>query len=265
MGDTSTVLVQEEIERALKSGEGPAVVRFLVSFLSGGPVGAFTSAWSEADQDQLNRLIYAWMKLQQDEILEIGKTMQEVVTKVDRESETVKARMASPEYLKIVKKCFRDWSAAESEQKRRLVRNLLINAASTRLVADDMVMLFVAWIGDYSEAHFTVVKEIYHQKGITRQQVAKRIYEEIPREDSANADLFKLIFHDLSMGHIIRQHRETDGHGNFYKASGKSSRSPYSKSAFDNDEEYELTELGMQFVHYTMNEETTKIETGSSL
>jgi hypothetical protein len=32
------------------------------------------------------------------------------------------------------------------------------------------------------------------------------------------------------------------------------------KSPFDDEEEYELTNLGVSFVHYTMNEEVTKIE-----
>jgi hypothetical protein len=33
-------------------------------------------------------------------------------------------------------------------------------------------------------------------------------------------------------------------------------------SAFDDDKEYELTELGKQFVHYTMNEIVPKIGGG---
>ena len=31
------------------------------------------------------------------------------------------------------------------------------------------------------------------------------------------------------------------------------------KSAFDDQEQYELTELGKQFVHYTMNELVTQL------
>ena len=32
------------------------------------------------------------------------------------------------------------------------------------------------------------------------------------------------------------------------------------KSAFDNEDQYELTGLGQQFVHYAMNELTLRIE-----
>ncbi len=37
-------------------------------------------------------------------------------------------------------------------------------------------------------------------------------------------------------------------------------QNPYMKSAFDNEKQYVLTELGNQFVHYTMNEIVLKIE-----
>jgi hypothetical protein len=78
------------------------------------------------------------------------------------------------------------------------------------------------------------------------------------------ADLFKLLIRDLSMGSVIRQFRETDYHGNFVKKTrAKTSPSFVSstyKSAFDNQERYELTELGKNFVHYSMNEVVLKVE-----
>ena len=60
----------------------------------------------------------------------------------------------------------------------------------------------------------------------------------------------------------MRQHRPTDGQGNFLKQSTRGRRrnsSPHLKSAFDDGKPYELTELGKQFVHYTMNEIVPKI------
>ena len=77
-------------------------------------------------------------------------------------------------------------------------------------------------------------------------------------EDSAEADLFKLLIRDLSTGGVIRQHRDTtqDGQDIRKQPTGaeKLRRSRVMKSAFDDSEQYELTELGRQFVHYTMNE-----------
>jgi hypothetical protein len=62
--------------------------------------------------------------------------------------------------------------------------------------------------------------------------------------------------HDLSVGHVVRQYRPTDYYGNFLKQPsnrGSGSSNTYT-SAFENKKMYVLTELGKQFVHYTMNE-----------
>ena len=83
-------------------------------------------------------------------------------------------------------------------------------------------------------------------------------------ENSADADLFKLLFRDLSTGGVIRQHREVDYYGNFVpKAPERRSRGLGPKpmtSAFDDEDSYELTELGKQFVHYAMTELPLKVE-----
>jgi hypothetical protein len=86
------------------------------------------------------------------------------------------------------------------------------------------------------------------------------------REDSSDADLFRLLFRDLSTGAIVRQHRETDYGGNFLARSSR--RGPTApkgttkvmKSAFDDEEQYELTALGEQFVHYAMTDLPPKLE-----
>lgn len=217
--------------------------------------------WDEKEQDNINNLFNSWLKLQEEEIKEIGKTLYEVMIRVDHMDENVRKRLESPEYMRLLKKAFRDWSAAESEEKRILIRNLLANAAMTQLCNDDVIRLFIDWIDKYSEAHFKVIKQIYNNSGITRQEIWSRIYGNAVREDSAEADLFKLIIHELSVGHVIRQHREVDYYGNFVKStnSGRKNTSNTYKSAFDGEKEYELTELGQQFVHYTMNEIVPRI------
>jgi hypothetical protein len=133
------------------------------------------------------------------------------------------------------------------------------------VTTDDVIRLFIEWIGKYSDAHFKVVGCVYNNSGITRCQIWQKLHGQPVREDSAEADLFKVIIRDLSMGNIIRQHREVDYRGNFLPKPKKprGSSSGY-KSAFDDEEKYELTGLGKQFVHYTMNEIVPKI-TGTSV
>jgi hypothetical protein len=256
--------LKEELDAALERGAGPKVARFALACLSGaipfvgGVVGASAGAWSEAEQEHFNKIFSTWLKLQEDEIKEIGQTILEVLARVDQTDAKVRARLGSKEYLALLKKCFRDWSAAESEEKRKMIRNLLANAAGTeKLCSDDILRLFIEWIDKYSEGHFQVIRAVYKNPGITRYEIWQQIHGAAVREDSAEADLFKLFVHDLSVGHVIRQHREKDYQGNFMKARRTKSTgptTPYAKSAFDDEKQYELTELGRWFVHYTMNE-----------
>jgi len=178
--------------------------------------------------------------------------------------EKIRDRIESPEYQALLKKAFRNWQNVDSESKRQKVRNLLSNAAASSLVTDDVVRLFLDWIDDYSDFHFTVIGNVYRDAPITRARIWDQVGPGRVREDSAEADLFKLLIHDLSIGRVIRQHRDTDAYGNYLKKqTNRSTRSaPASstmKSAFDDAEHYELTELGKQFVHYAMNELAARI------
>lgn len=257
----------KQMEEALKTGNGPLIARFALAVISGvvpvigGAIGGISGIWSEKEQEKVNQLFATWLKLQQDELTEIGRTIFEIMNILDKNDDKVKGRIESPEYLRLMKKCFRNWSAAESEEKRKLIRNLLSNAAMTNLCSDDVISMFIDWIEKYSEAHFRVIKAVYNESGITRAAIWNKIYDSNVREDSAEADLFKLIIQDLSMGHVIRQHRDVDVSGNFIKPSQKTRRSSsrYYQSAFSDENEYELTELGKQFVHYTLNEIVPKL------
>jgi hypothetical protein len=70
------------------------------------------------------------------------------------------------------------------------------------------------------------------------------------------------LIRDLNTGGVIRQARDTDGAGNFLKQQkSKPTRgSRTMESAFEDSKPYVLTELGKQFVHYTMEEVVTQIE-----
>lgn len=145
------------------------------------------------------------------------------------------------------------------------MRNILSNAAAAHTTSDDVVRLFIDWVNLYSDFHFEVVGEVYRHPGITRGEIWGNLGRPEVREDSADADLFKMLVRDLSTGSVLRQIRETDGEGNFLRKapSRKSSSSHASrttKSAFDMTEPYELTDLGAQFVHYAMEEVVAKIE-----
>lgn len=262
--------IQIQMEQALTQNYGSLIARHTLSMLGGIPgVGGLmsgaASAWSEAEQDHFNRVAAAWLKLQQDEIREIGITVAEILSRLDLNDAEVQQRIESQEYLSLIKKAFRDWSAAESEAKRILVRTLLTNAAVNKICTDDVVRMFIQWVDDYSELHFKVIRWIYQHPGSTRLNIWMGVHGARVREDSAEADMFKLLIRDLSTGSVIRQHRETDYYGNFIKRTRSAGRSSQvMKSAFDNEEAYELTELGKQFVRYTMEDVMPRIAAATS-
>lgn len=232
---------------------------------AGGLLSAAASAWSEREQQRINDFLHHWIEMLAAEMREKEQTILEITARIDMRDEETNKRVESPEYQALLRKAFRDWAGTESEEKRVLIRNLLANAASATLASDDVIKLFLEWIKDYSELHFAVIGAIYNSAGITRGGIWRKLGRPGVREDSSDADLFRLLIRDLSTGGIIRQHRETDYAGNFIaKRSQRTSTSKGEtkamKSAFDDEEQYELTALGDQFVHYAMTDLPPKLE-----
>jgi hypothetical protein len=230
---------------------------------AGGFISAAANVWGEAEQERAMEALRAWIKMIEDEVREKQQTFLEILARIDMHDEQIAQRVRSAEYQSLVKKAFRNWAGTESKKKQEYIRNILSNAASTRIVSDDVISLFIEWLQNYSEFHFEVIGEIYRNPGSTRGDIWHNLGKQSVREDSAEADLFKLLIHDLSTGRIIRQHRETDYAGNFL---AKRAQKPAPrgttrtmKSAFDDSEQYELTALGQQFVHYAMTELSLKI------
>lgn len=246
--------------RGKKSGRALLNAAGSIPFV-GGLFSAAAGYWSEHEQEQVNDFLEHWMSMLRDEMKEKQITMIEVMTRLDLHDDQIKERIKSSEYQSLTRKCFREWSAAESESKRVFVRNILANAASSNMTSDDVIRLFFEWLKNYSDMHFEVIGAIYNNDGISRGGIWRGIGRGTVREDSAEADLFKLLIRDLSTGSIIRQHRQRDHLGNPLPKPRarpvKGGKTPV--SAFDNEEGYELTALGAQFVHYAMNDLSQRI------
>lgn len=231
-------------------------------------VGGFLSAMADfkSDESQVknNQLYEQWLSEHTNKMRLLGEVLVDIAKRLDDFSDDINERLESEEYLQIVRKSFRIWDNADTFEKRDIIRKLLTNAGAHKLVTDDLIRLFLDWISLYHEVHFAVIKEIYQNSGATRHDIWQKLNGTQVRENSLEADLFKMLIRDLSMGGVIRQHRQTDSAGNFIKKQRAKTKSGFSssmiKSAFDDNEGYELTELGKQFVHYTMNEVVTKIE-----
>ncbi|HET9285267.1 MAG TPA: hypothetical protein VFR24_25220 [Candidatus Angelobacter sp.] len=210
-----------------------------------------------AEKDSLLR---EWLQEHQKRLVALRATLDEMACRLEGFGEAMEERIISEDYLTLVRKTFREWDEADTKEKRRLLVNLITNAAGKRLVSDDIVRLFLDWIDTYHESHFAVIREIYRKGDTppTRYDIWVAIYgEPVPRDSSGEADLFRMLIRDLSTGGVIRQPRETDYQGQFLKkriGGPRRASSSTMESAFEDTKQYVLTELGSRFVHYTMTE-----------
>jgi hypothetical protein len=242
--------------------------RFIFAVLGAIPwVGSLMAAaaamHAEAEQSRANELMYRWVEEHEHTLNELSETVAKMVSRLEQLGDEVEARLKDESYLSLVRYGFRIWDDSGSKEKRENIRHTLTNAAGTRICSDDVVRLFLQWLQLYNELHFRVIRILYKNPGATRADIWAELHGEEVREDSADADLFKLMMRDLSTGSVLRQSRDTTADGHFL-ARPKAARSPRRRvvleSAFEDTKPYELTELGSQFVHYAMNDIVPRIQ-----
>jgi hypothetical protein len=215
-----------------------------------------------------DELLGRWLQEHHQTLGALRATLEQIVTRVDGFGSEVEQRITSDQYLTLVRKTFRQWDASDTEEKRALLVQFITNAAGSRICSDDILRLFLDWLDTYHEAHFAVIREIHKNQGPTRYDIWVAVYgEPVPRDDSAEADLYRMLIRDLSMGGVIRQPRESDYRGRFMRKTRPPRRAAVSntmESAFEDTKQYVLTELGSQFVHYTMTELVARLNPAST-
>lgn len=260
-----------ELAKSELSRRSRIIEKFVLAALGSIPwVGGFLSAAASYKNEEgpikQNSLQTQWLEEHHQKIIDLQQTLADIQKRFDSFDSDIDERIQSEEYLVLVRKAFRTWDEADTHEKRNYVSNTITNAAGTRVCSDDVVRLFIDWLEIYHESHFAVIREIYSNPGSSRFEIWTNLYEETPREDSAEADLFKLLIRDLSTGGVLRQERDVNHLGQFVRKTPLRRRSPSTKSpstlesAFEDSKPYVLTELGKQFVHYTMNEVVGRIE-----
>ena len=227
----------------------------------GGFLAAAQAYKEEEGQFQTDNLQRQWLEEHKIRLQALARDLAEIVNRLDSLGDELHDRIESDEYLALVRKAFRSWDQADTELKREYVKRLIANAGASTLCPDDLVRLFLDWLDRYHEAYFMVIREIYKNPGVTRHDIWTNVRGEFPRDNSSEADLFRRLIGDLSTGRVIRQIRDTNIHGQFLtKKRGKSPNPGVLKSAFDEVEPYELTELGREFVHYVFQDVVTRID-----
>jgi len=254
---------QDAFVERLTGGKRKKYARFVMAALGGIPwvgglIAAASSLSAEQDQQRISDLQRIWLEEHKAKVEELGQTLNDIFVRLDNFAEDVQERVESPEYLALVRKTFRSWDEADTEEKRQMLKKLITNAGAKNLCPDDLIRLFISWINQYHEAHFLVIKQIYKSPGITRGEIWDSINPRRPPDNSSDGDLFRYLVRELSTGGVIRQERETNMDGRFLKRDtrGQSHGNPsrVMESAFENTKPYVLTELGKQFVHYVMED-----------
>lgn len=266
----------EEIKAEIAEHQGTRRGRFAGKFFLaaigsipwiGGYLSTLASLKDQEESVRISEIQTEWLGEHHEKLENLQETLTEVDTRFASLGDSITERIESEEYLGIVRKAFRVWDTADTKEKQKYVANLVTNAGGTRVCSDDVVRLFVDLLERYHESHFAVIREIHQNPGSTRHDVWNALYNLEVRDDSAEADLFKLLFRDLSTGALIRQERDVNQLGQFVTRrpvrvpKGYGARTM--KSPFDNKEAYVLTALGTQFIHYTMNESVGRLGTGN--
>lgn len=263
---SDTITFSSDLSARSEQAKRTKWVRFTLAALSGIPwVGSFIGAGvalaAEGEQSEVNDILQAWLESHAQKIRELESGLEKIVDTAEKNSTNAEVRLEDEAYLTLVRQGFRIWDGATSQEARERVRKTLTNAAVSKLATDDLVRLFLSWIETYDEVHFRIIALLHVQNGLTRNDIWRSIDGRRVAENSGDADLYRMMIRDLNLGGVIRQHRDTTSTGEFLKkrrAAGQPS-SGTMKSAFDDVEPYELTELGHLFVGYALNEPTTAL------
>jgi len=266
--------LRAELEQAEPSKRSRILEKVFLAALSvipwvGGVLSAAETYRTDEGSMRMNKIQTQWLEEHQKKIALLAQTLHGIGERLSGLGEEIDERIESEEYLALVRKAFRIWDESDTDEKRRLLSNVLTNAAGTRVCTDDVIRIFLDWIRMYSEIHFAIMRGVYKNPGSTRYDIWVDMYgEETPREDSSQADLYRYLIRELNTGGVIRQPRETNSAGEYLRKSLQRARraSNTMESTFEDTKPYVLTELGKEFVHYTMNEIVTRLEadTGSA-
>lgn len=267
----SIEFLRTELARSSPSTKRRVFEKFALAALGsipwvGGFISAAVSLKMEEGKNHVTDMQTQWLEEHTKKIGRLAETLGDIATRFETLGEQIDERIQSEAYLDLVRKAFRVWDHADTDEKRHYIANIVSNSSGTRLCSDDVIRLFIDWINMYHESHFAVIRKIYQEPGVTRYDTWQKIYGEFPREDSAEADLFKFLIRDLSTGGVIRQARDTTDDGKFLRRHQPRHRghSPATlESAFEDSKPYVLTELGKQFVHYTMTEVVPRLDNGN--
>jgi hypothetical protein len=101
-----------------------------IPWVGGVLAAAATFKFDEAGVQQ-DDLRTQWLHEHQQRLIDLRATLDGIFARFDSLGDDIDERIESPEYLGLVRKTFRQWDQADTNEKRQLVVNLVTNAAGT--------------------------------------------------------------------------------------------------------------------------------------
>jgi hypothetical protein len=160
------VFLRTELAKSSTSDRQRVIQKFILAALGSIPwIGGFLSSAAtlktEEGARRTDRLHTQWLEEHAKKLANLRITLETVVDRFGSLGPAIDERIQNEEYLQLVRRAFRVWDEAATEEKRGYVGNVVANAAGTRVCSDDVVRLFLDWLNLYHESHFAVIRGIY--------------------------------------------------------------------------------------------------------
>ncbi len=132
---------QTALAQQLGGGKRKKYVRFFIAALSsipwvGGLFSASASFSAERGQEHVNDLHRLWLAEHEEKAKELIATLNEIFERLDNFGDEIQERLESPEFLALVRKTFKSWDEADTEEKRQMLKRLITNAGAIKLCSE---------------------------------------------------------------------------------------------------------------------------------
>lgn len=140
--------LRAELLKSETSRRRRIIEKFVLAALGSIPwIGGFLSAAADyqSQEGELRKdsLQTQWLEEHQGKLADLKQTLEEVNKRFEALGSTIDARIQSDEYLALVRKAFRAWDEADTNEKRLYAANIVTNAAGSRICSDDVIRLFL--------------------------------------------------------------------------------------------------------------------------
>ena len=148
--------LRAELAKVEPTRRSRIVEKFFLAALGSIPwIGGFLSAAANYKTEEgtlrQDSLQSQWLEEHYRKIQLLRETLVGIQQQFERLGPSMEERIQSDEYLALVRKAFRIWDEADTQDKRRYIGNVVTNSAGTRLCSDDVLRLFLDWLDLYHE------------------------------------------------------------------------------------------------------------------